>query len=276
MTRLKLLFQRLLVFGLGVLTVWLIAFVFFDFADKRLPWMLALAVTYAISAYVILPRAIRMGVRILKRGRVPSYTFTGDGLPGDPVNLVLIGTKHQLASAFKAMGWTQADALGLASSWRMAKAFVLNRPYPDAPFSTLYLFGRGQDVGFQCAIDNSPRKRHHVRFWGCPLDRSEDAIDTPAFWLSSDQPSEGEQAMWVGAVTKDTGLSLTRLSFQVTHATDADTNEERDFLMGELVRHGVVSNVRSHTEGDRIAAGHVNRYVTDGVLAVAELAAVAR
>ncbi len=82
--------------------------------------------------------------------------------------------------------------------------------------------------------------------------------------------------MWVGAVTKDTGLSLTRLSFQVTHATDADTNEERDFLMGELVRHGVVSNVRSHTEGDRIAAGHVNRYVTDGVLAVAELAAVAR
>ncbi len=88
--------------------------------------------------------------------------------------------QRQLASAFKAMGWTQADALGLASSWRMAKAFVLNRPYPAAPFSTLYLFGRGQDVGFQCAIDNSPRKRHHVRFWGCPLDRSEDAIDTPA------------------------------------------------------------------------------------------------
>ena len=156
----------------------------------------------------------------------------------------------------------------------MAKAFVLNRPYPNAPFSTLYLFGRGQDVGFQCAIDNSPRKRHHVRFWGCPLDRSEDAIDTPAFWLSSDRPSDGEQAMWVGAVTKDIGLSLTHLSFQITHATDADTNEERDFLMGELVRHGVVSNVRSHTEGDRIAAGHVNRYVTDSVLAVAELAAV--
>ena len=97
MIRLKRLFQRLLVFGLGVLTVWLIAFVFFDFADKRLPWMLALAVTYALAAYVILPRAIRMGVRILKRGRVPSYTFTGDGLPGDPVNLVLIGTKLQLA-----------------------------------------------------------------------------------------------------------------------------------------------------------------------------------
>ena len=59
-------------------------------------------------------------------------------------------------------------------------------------------------------------------------------------------------------------------------ATDADTNEERDFLMGELVRHNAVSNVRSHTEGDRLAAGHVNRYVTDSVVAVADLAAVER
>ena len=46
--------------------------------------------------------------------------------------------------------------------------------------------------------------------------------------------------------------------------------------MGELVGHGVVANVRSHTERDRLAAGHVNRYVTDGVLAIAELAAVER
>jgi hypothetical protein len=53
----------------------------------------------------------------------------------------------------------------VASSWRMIRAFVLNSPYPTAPFSTLYLFGRGQDIGFQKAIDNSPRNRHHVRFW---------------------------------------------------------------------------------------------------------------
>ncbi len=42
MRLLILLIQRLLVFGLGVVTVYLIAFVFFDFADKRLPWIFAL------------------------------------------------------------------------------------------------------------------------------------------------------------------------------------------------------------------------------------------
>jgi hypothetical protein len=46
----------------------------------------------------------------------------------------------------------------------MVRAFVFNSPYPTAPFSTPYLFGRDQDIGFLKAIDNSPRKRHHVRF----------------------------------------------------------------------------------------------------------------
>ena len=39
---------------------------------------------------------------------------------------------------------------------------------------------------------------------------------------------------WVGAGTKDTGFSLTRLTFQMTHATDSDTNAERDFIVAEL------------------------------------------
>ena len=40
--------------GLGVFTVWLIVFVVFKFVDHRLPWILAVAVTYGIAAYIIL------------------------------------------------------------------------------------------------------------------------------------------------------------------------------------------------------------------------------
>jgi len=263
--------QRILVFGLGVLTVWLIGFVVFDYADQRLPFVLALAVTYGLAAYVILPRAIRIGLKILRRGRVPSYTLTGDGLPGDPVNLALIGTMAELRHAFAAAGWSKADRLGLASSWRMVRAFVLNEPYPTAPFSTLYLFGRGQDIGFQRPIDNSPRKRHHVRFWSLPIERAEKTFDTPAFWFDTARPDDNEKVFWVGAGTKDIGFSLTWLSFQVTHATDADTNIERDFIIEELARHGVVDPARSYFPGDRLTIGKVNHYVTDGIIAVAEL-----
>jgi hypothetical protein len=44
-------FQRLLILGLGVLSVWLI-FDVFHFVDRRLPWILAVALTYGIAAYV--------------------------------------------------------------------------------------------------------------------------------------------------------------------------------------------------------------------------------
>src|SRR6202007_3039530 len=138
MRLLKRLVQRFLIFGLGIFCVWLIVFVVFETADRRLPWILDVSVTYGICAYVVLPRAIRMGLKILQSKRVPSYTITGDGLPGDPVNVVLAGTLEQLRGAFAALGWAEADRLGLASSWGMVRAFVLNTPYPTAPFSTLF------------------------------------------------------------------------------------------------------------------------------------------
>jgi hypothetical protein len=114
---LKRLLRRVAVLGLGILTVWLIAFVF-RFTDSRLPTVLALAITYGLAAYIILPRIVRMSLKTLQRKRVPRFTITGDGLPGDPVNLVLTGTLQQLNAAFKLAGWSQADRLGVASSWR--------------------------------------------------------------------------------------------------------------------------------------------------------------
>src|SRR6187399_2932755 len=258
------LLQRLLIFGLGIFSVWLIVFVVFETADRRVPWILALAITYGCAAYIVLPRAIRLGLKILQHKRVPSFTITGDGLPGDPVNVALVGTLQQLRSAFAILGWSEADRLGLASSWGMVRAFIFNSPYPTAPFSTLYLFGRGQDIGFQKAIDNSPRKRHHIRFWALSLSYAEGALGTADFWLNTDRPPEDAPVLWVGAGTRDTGFSLTWLTFQITHATDSDTNAERDFIIAELRKSRVVDDVTSYVEDRDLPVERVNHYVADG------------
>jgi hypothetical protein len=233
--------------------------------------MLAVGVTYGLAAYLILPRVTRLGLRILQQQRVPSYTITADGLPGDPVNVALIGTLNQLRASFAAMGWYEADRLSLASSWRMTQAFVLNKPYPTAPFSTLYLFGRGQDIGFQKAIDNSPRQRHHIRFWALSLTRAQQSWTSDGFWSNTERPSSDQSVLWIGAGMRDTGLSLTRLTFQITHATDADTNTERDFIVAQLLSSGVIETVEVHKAGENLPA-RVNRYVTDGEIALANLA----
>ena len=271
MRLLKRLLHRLLILGLGILSVWLVVFLF-RFTDQRLPTVLALALTYGIAAYIVLPRAVRMGLKILQRKRVPRFTVTGDGLPGDPVNLVLIGNLQQLRTAFVIAGWSEADRLGVASSWRMICAFVLNSPYPTAPFSTLYLYGRGQDIGFQKAIDNSPRKRHHIRFWALSLARAEATVGTASFWLNTDRPPHDAHVLWVGAGTKDTGLSLTRLTFQITHATDSDTNAERDHIIAELRNNRVIQDVNSYRSGQRLPLEPVNHYITNGDVTVARLA----
>src|ERR1044072_3755201 len=271
MRLIKRLLRRLLIFGLGIFCVWLIVFVIFETSDRRLPWILAVGITYGIAAYIVLPRAIRWGLKILQRKRVPSYTITGDGLPGDPVNLVLIGTLQQLRAAFATLGWSEADRLGLASSWRMIRAFVFNRPYPTAPFSTLYLFGRGQDIGFQKAIDDSPRKRHHIRFWALSETRAGEDWGAADFWKSTDRPRDDDRVVWVGAGTRDTGLSLTRLSFQVTHATDSDTNAERDYIVAELIKSRSIETVKVYQSGQNLSAERINHYITDGEIMLARL-----
>jgi len=267
--------QRIAIFSIGALSIWLIVFVIFDFADQRMPVALALALTYAIGAYVILPYAVRMGLKFSQLRHVPSFTVAADGLPADPVNLALYGTREQLRAAFAAIGWVEAENLTLASSWRMIKAFVFNRPYPTAPFSTLFLFGRGQDIGFQKAIDDSPRRRHHVRFWARSIGQAQD-FDLASFWLNTDIPPEGASVPWVGAATKDTGFGLTKLTFQITHATDADANAERDYVISVLREADTIGPIAWENTGDRIDGEHINRYITDGDVAIAALGKDAR
>lgn len=265
------LWQRSVIFSLGVFSVWLIAFVIFPYTDHRLPWILALAVTYGVAAYLILPWIIRLGLKVLKRRSVPEYTTTGDGLAGDPVNIALLGSLAQLRAAFAAAGWTEAEPLGFGSSWRMIRTFLFNEPYPAAPFSTLYLFGRGQDIGFQKPIGNSPRKRHHVRFWSISADKADASAGTPDFWLNTDRPPEADHALWVGAATRDTGLSLTWLTFQITHKTDSDTNAERNLVIADLASHGLIGEVSAFDETKDLPARRVNHYLFDGDVSVASL-----
>jgi hypothetical protein len=264
-------FRRLVAGLIGAVAIWLIVDVVWRLTDRRLPWIVALALTYGIAAYVILPRVVRMSLKVLQRKSVPAFTLTGDGFPGDPVNLVLLGDFATLRAAFARAGWTEADPLGFASSWRMVVAFLFNRPYPKAPFSTLYLFGRKQDIGFEKPIGDSPRKRHHIRFWALAAERDDEPMTAQGFWLNNDRPPLDKPALWVGAGTRDTGFGVTMFTFQVTHATDDDTNAERDFIVADLTRCGAIGDIVRRREGDTFRTGKVNHYVADGEVAAAKL-----
>ena len=104
------------------------------------------------------------------------------------------------------------------------------------------------------------------------LAHAEATLGTASFWLNTDRPPDDARVLWVGAGTKDTGFSLTQLTFQITHATDSDTNAERDYIIAELRKNKVVEDVKSYQAGQRLSVEHVNHYMTDGEVTVASLA----
>ena len=86
---------------------------------------------------------------------VPGITYTGAGIPGDPLNVALIGTKAEVVKALGAARWQPADPLGLRSDLEIAEATVFRRAYERAPVSSLYLFGRKEDLAFEQASSRS-------------------------------------------------------------------------------------------------------------------------
>ncbi|WP_062225743.1 LssY C-terminal domain-containing protein [Aureimonas frigidaquae] len=258
--------QRFLFLTFAAAALWFVVTQVFDRMDQRLPVFLALIGTYAVAAYLVLPITIHAALAITRRNRIPRVTRAGDGLPADPVNIVLAGSQEALTAAFLRAGWTKADRLSWRSGWHMVTAFIGNKPYEAAPFSALYLFGRHQDIGFQQDIGASPRKRHHVRFWAADADP--DAADRSVlYWFTRQAIDPVRAHVWVGAGTKDLGFGLQSLTFQISHRVDRDADAERDHILASLEAVGAV------TAPVLVDAGAVphSHFVTDGRIVHARL-----
>ncbi len=88
----------------------------------------------------------------------PASRTPADGIPGDPLNVALIGTETEVKSIMLAAKWYPADPLGLRSDLEIAADTVLKRPDDRAPVSSLYLWGRKEDLAFEQPVGDNPRQ----------------------------------------------------------------------------------------------------------------------
>ncbi len=224
-------------------------------SPKRLAFMLAvLLVIWAVLAYLVVPAIWKTYAhRHPALDAMPNITLTGSGIPGDPLNIALIGTRQDLMKIMVAAKWYPADPLSFKSCLEIAEATVLKHPYDQAPVSSLYLFGRKEDLAFEQPVGNNPRERHHVRFW---LAEKTDALNRP---------------LWIGSAVFDQHVGISRTTGQITHVTAADVDTERDYLMqclsktGSLVEQSYEEGFHQVHEGKN---GGGDPWKTDGRLAV--------
>jgi hypothetical protein len=228
---------------------------------KRMRWIyysLGLAAIYFLTAYLIIPTLT--GDYFKHHPSFddnPRITQTGDGHPGDPLNVSLIGTQSQVEAIMQAAKWFPAAALGLKSDLRIAEDTVLSRPDVEAPVSNLFLFGRKEDLAFEQPVGDNPRQRNHVRFW------------------KTDKVNDDGRPIWIGSASYDERVGLSHTTGQITHHISPDVDAERDHLFenlqqtGKLSEEYAVDGFHKQLEGRN---GGGDRWHTDGALKVGVIA----
>ena len=149
-----------------------------------------------------------------------------DGLPrrvndqfanlGDMVNFVMIGSQKDVQAALADADWHVADTSNTNAVINAVMQTYDSKDYLAMPMSTLFLYGRKQDFGYEMAEPIAMvASRHHFRIWKAPFT-----------WNGQD--------VWVGAGTHDIGFAKDRRNSNVTHKIDPAVDGERDNIGASL------------------------------------------
>jgi len=217
--------------------------------ERVLLTLLAIVAAWAALAYTVLPALWTHHEHQKGLASLPMVTRTAQGIPGDAINVGLIGNEKEVLCGMNAAGWFPADPVTLKSSIEIAGSVLLDRAYHDAPVSPLFYLDRREDLAFEKPAGKSADRRHHVRFWKV-LDKGEE-----------------QRPVWLGAVTFDKGVGVSHFTGAITHHIDADIDAERDGLVSDLEKAGMATAKYQVTGvGPTLAGrnGGGDLYYTDG------------
>ncbi len=187
---------------------------------------------------------------------IPRRVGDLQGNPGDMVNYALIGTQDQVTKAFTAAGWVQVDKTTQDAVVHGLISTLSHSAYTEMPMSTLYLFGRSQDLSFARADPLAVAAiRHHLRVW-----KTTETV--------------GGEEFWVGSATHDNGFEKDQRNGGVTHHIDANVDQERDFLEQSFAGAGVIAGAAYVTPSNSLTTAKTatgGSFQSDGRIVVMDL-----
>lgn len=211
------------------------------------------ALVMFVFTHVIAPRVLTHYERFPALASTPKQTVNARGDPGDPINVAVVGSAQEIATALHAAQWARADSLSFRSDLAIARSVLFNRPDSTAPVSPLFLFGRRQDLAFEQQVGRSARRRHHVRLWQV----------AGLTYLG--------RPVWIGDATFDLRAGISHRGMHPTHHIAPDVDEEREALAHALAAAQQLSETfRVTGMGVRADAHNAegDRFETDGELRV--------
>jgi hypothetical protein len=135
---------------------------------------------------------------------------------GDPLNLVIIGEDEAVWPAFLRVGWDPTAALTAGSTVKTGVFGVFGGRYRYSPVSSLYVYGRRQDISLQ-KVRSTLNYRNHLRLWMAPV-------------------TFRGLPVYLGQISRDIGSRLTtKSSTLTTHRIDPNVDETRAFLVQDFL-----------------------------------------
>lgn len=184
--------------------------------------LVPILLVYGLIAYLVLPSLWRHYEHQKKLAAVPMVTVTAQGIPGDPINVGMVGSRSDVLCAMRAAGWYAADPVTWRSSLEISDSVLFDQPYPTAPVSPLLYEGRREDLAFEKPVGKSADRRNHIRLWMVLQDGDE------------------HRPVWLGAATFDRGVGFSHYTGAITHHIGPDIDAERLLVESTLQSAGMI------------------------------------
>jgi hypothetical protein len=147
----------------------------------------------------------------------PETVTNADGSKtGDPLNLVIIGNREAVWPAFLRSAWDPTAAMGAGSAVKTGIFGIFGGAYRYAPISSLYVYGRGQDIALQ-KVRSNIHYRNHLRLWLAPV-------------------TVNGLPVLIGQISRDIGSRFTTKSKTLTtHRIDPNVDDTRASLVQDFI-----------------------------------------
>ena len=147
----------------------------------------------------------------------PATVTNADGSKtGDPLNLVIIGDSEAVWPAFLRSGWDPTAAMGAGTALKTGIFGIFGGAYRYAPISSLYVYGRSQDIALQ-KVRSSIHYRNHLRLWLAPV-------------------TVNGLPVMIGQISRDIGSRFTTKSKTLTtHRIDPNVDDTRAALVQDFI-----------------------------------------
>lgn len=156
---------------------------------------------------------------------LPKVSESIRSLPAEPINIIFVGQKQDLDTAFIQSGWYLLDGPSIKSYTKIITSIIFAKAYPQTP--GLPVFWDTQPNQFAYGKPTSPTSitsREHIHLW------------------NTNFITENNQPIWVGTAHFDQEIQKKFGLIMPYHSTNLKVDDERESIKTELEKNNFIKN----------------------------------